>query len=169
MPLSKAHRGLIISGVGLLLLAGAYGVHDLRNRDFPGIYFYGQLDGKRWASSFHPTGERQAYALRNSNPARQARLAWERGDLRLIAIMGYLKLVPGTQMLAPHFNLEESHGTKTIWGTGDNIQSVLHAELNTAAHSYAERYNQALAELCLVDEEIKNARRRVSNRIGREE
>jgi len=77
----------------------------------------------------------------NSNPEEDARVAFEKHDLRFISIMGYM---PG---LDGQFDRIKDYGRSYIPNTGDVILTEKHAKFQTIAHKYAELYNKTMLQL----------------------
>ena len=85
-----------------------------------------------------------AVGLGSLHPAAEVKRALSRGDLRLLAVCGYVCLPPGVA-------LDGDAGSKPLParilpGTSDAPVSAEFARLNEASYRYAVLYNQALVK-----------------------
>jgi hypothetical protein len=78
--------------------------------------------------------------LAQSNPVKDFAAAKQNGDLRLLAVMGYARVVPGV----PEYDKKYAKyiGVKVIPGTTDAITSPEQGRILDAVDSYAVKYNR---------------------------
>jgi hypothetical protein len=85
----------------------------------------------------------EAARIASLDPVAEVKRALSRGDLRLLAVCGYVCVPPGVE-------LDEESGTKPMPGrilpdTSDARATAALARLNAASYRYAERYNREMA------------------------
>ena len=81
--------------------------------------------------------------LKEADPALDVANAVKTGDLRFLAVRGFVLEVPGMPKTPEGARLLRIHGTREIEGTADDNMIV---ELQMAAIRYAEKYNRLLFE-----------------------
>jgi len=93
------------------------------------------------ASRRHPDLAARADSLQRLDPNVEAVKAFQRGDLRLVEVCGYLCLTPG---VLPGFR---ATGLMRIEGTSDAWDGEDAYRLNHVAGRYAREYNETLSAL----------------------
>jgi hypothetical protein len=106
-------------------------------------------DAPATASSMRsPVLARRADSLAKLDPQREARAAIARGDLRFIAVCGYVCVpvgVPLDRALRTRDSLAvRSDSLRIVLGTSDGIANEDVARLNDVAAQYASRYNRLI-------------------------
>ena len=81
--------------------------------------------------------------MKDADPTADVAKAVKRGDLRFLAVRGFVVEVPGVPKTPEGGRLLGTYGTREIEGTGDDKMIV---DLQTAAMRYAEKYNRLLFE-----------------------
>jgi hypothetical protein len=101
-------------------------------------------------SECSPELAHRADSLAKLNPEREARAAIARGDLRFIAVCGYVCVpvgIPLDNALRTRDSLAlGSDSLRSIDGTSDDIANEDVARLNEVAAQYADRYNRLIWE-----------------------
>lgn len=85
--------------------------------------------------------------LKTANPEQDARVAIERGDLRLLRTAGRSASIPGLPSDQAS-ELRRKCGIAVVPGTGDVVYGDEHLALLRKARRYAERYNQIMIDAC---------------------
>jgi galactitol-specific phosphotransferase system IIC component len=83
--------------------------------------------------------------LKTAPPVKDAKIAIAKRDLKFIAVHGFALSIPGlseTEQSSAMVN----NNFRVIEGTGDDLCSEEHAQLNTKAIEYASRYNETIME-----------------------
>ena len=83
--------------------------------------------------------------IESAEPSRDAQERYSAGNYKFAAVRGFSLMVPGTDQ---NQNKILSVGNYfVIEGTGDDLCSLRHSDLNKQAYEYAEQYNIVLARL----------------------
>jgi hypothetical protein len=102
-----------------------------------------------------PAIAQRAESIAALDPASELRKALNRGDLRFIAVCGYVCVPPGVDLndsvVVRAIRARDMH---YIEGTSDAVGSEAVARLNTVGADYAERYNRLLALHLHVREDV---------------
>ena len=95
-------------------------------------------------SSYDPTWYRAAIdSLSRHDPKAEARLAIQRGDCRVLAIIGFAPEPPGIDISLSQYRF----GYYFFQGTSDNMHGGDQLAYTKAAYAFAEKYNKlVLAE-----------------------
>ncbi len=80
-----------------------------------------------------------------SNPKLEAEKAYQSGDTRFIAVMGFARSCPGLKHI--YFEALEIHGFRILTGGTDDIPPGVYEDLVPALYRYAEAYNKNLFRL----------------------
>ena len=81
--------------------------------------------------------------LKTALPVKDAKIAIAKRELKFIAVHGFAISIPGlsgTEQSTAMVN----NNFRVIEGTGDDLCSEEHAQLNTKAFEYASRYNKTI-------------------------
>ena len=129
----------------LMLLTATCFVLSCRPSTPPVAFFTYEESEQRKVTSYDLP--RQVAALTERNPVADAEKAWKKGDKRPFSVRGYVTTIPGLPKAMEDQEIAMVMKSKIIRGTSDYQRTPLEVQLNTAADSYAERYNKRLFEL----------------------
>lgn len=78
----------------------------------------------------------------NADPAADALKAYQKDDLRFLAVRGYTVIVPGIPDFQEKFASKYTY--RVIEGTSDALSGPADRKLQLGVRDYAKKYNQAL-------------------------
>ena len=105
------------------------------------VFCFGVFSSVAEEASFDP-GEKLKW-IESANPEADAKKAISEKDYRLLAIHGFVLMIPGVNK-EDWIEYEQIYGVFPIEGTSDALINEEHARLQNLAFEYGARYNKVI-------------------------